>query len=106
MVEPKETRIYHIPSNNGVDPINLFVLWYGENKSQVVIRCWDHAWTAFWGAHWVEQVERFMLMDNVSYLVNSFSRTRTKREEKWLKDIILSIQEFLKEQGFVEVKHG
>lgn len=41
MMEIKETRIYRIPSQNNIDPIDLFVTWYGEHRSQVVIRCWD-----------------------------------------------------------------
>ncbi|CAM0618814.1 hypothetical protein V7I38_02625 [Acinetobacter baumannii] len=100
MMEIKETRIYRIPSQNNIDPIDLFVTWYGEHRSQVVIRCWDKAWTAYWGGHWVEEVERFLLMDNIEYLVTSLARTRAHQERNWLKNIIKSIQQYLKAQGF------
>ena len=49
-MEIKEIRTHHIPAQDGVDPIDVFIVWYGCCKSQVTIRCWDKAWTAYWGA--------------------------------------------------------
>lgn len=103
--EIKETRIYRIPKQLGVDPIDLFIDWYGDEKSQVTIRCWDTAWTAYWGGHWDEKVERFLVDEKrIGYLVNSFSRTHNTRETKWLRNIMASVQEHLKQLGFEKAK--
>jgi len=93
----KEVRTYHIPAQDGVDPIDLFIVWYGECKSQVTIRCWDQAWTAYWGGHWEEKVENFMSTHTgVDYLVTSFSRTRSTTERKWVRQIVESIRKHFK----------
>ena len=96
-MEIKEIRTHHIPAQDGVDPIDVFIVWYGEHKSQVTIRCWDKAWTAYWGGHWEEKVEKFLSEHaGVGYLVNSFSRTRSRTEQKWLREILESIRKYLK----------
>lgn len=103
-MQVKEVRTHHIPSQDGVDSINLFVVWYGECRSQVTIQCWDHAWTAYWGAHWVERVEDFITdPEIIDYLISSFSRTRQARERKWLRQIIESIRKYFKN---LEVQNG
>ena len=95
-MEVKEVRIHHVPAQDGVDPIDLFIVWYGEHKSQVTLRCWDHAWTAYWGGHWEERVEPFLSKHaTIGYLVNSFSRTQSPREKKWLRQILESIRKYL-----------
>lgn len=96
-MEVKEVRVHHIPAQNSVDPIDVFIVWYGECKSQVTIRCWNQAWTAYWGGHWDERVEKFILENaDIDYLVTKFSRTRSNVERKWLREIIESVREYLK----------
>lgn len=96
-MEIKEIRTHHIPAQDGVDPIDVFIVWYGGCKSQVTIRCWDKAWTAYWGGHWEENVEKFLTEHTeIEYLVTSFSRTRSRTEQKWLREILESIRKYLK----------
>lgn len=96
-MEIKEVGTHHIPAQDGVDPIDVFIVWYGGCKSQVTIRCWDKAWTAYWGGHWEEKVEKFLSEHaGIEYLVGSFSRTRSRTEQKWLREIIESIRKYLK----------
>ena len=97
----KEVRSHHIPAQNKVDPIDIFICWYGEDKSQVTIRCWDSAWTAFRGGHSSEKVEKYLLdcleMGLDDHLVELFSRTRSPREIKWLTRIFNNIHLYLKD---------
>lgn len=96
----KEVRTYHIPAQDGVDPIDVFIVWYGECKSQITIRCWDSAWTGYRGGHWHEQVEKYITecvdQGSTDHLVELFSRTRSPKEIKWLTKIIESIHKYLK----------
>lgn len=99
-MEVKEVRVYHIPAQDGVDPIDLFIVWYGGCKSQITIRCWDHAWTGYRGGHWTERVENYLIdcVDNgmTDHLAYLFARTSRKTELKWLTRIIGSIHKYLK----------
>lgn len=99
-MEVKEVRIHHIPAQDGVDPIDVFIVWYGEHKSQITIRCWDQAWTGYRGGHWYEQAEKYLTecVDKglIDHLVSLFSRTQSHKERKWLKNIIGSIHKHLK----------
>ncbi|WP_218955590.1 hypothetical protein [Acinetobacter sp. YH12083] len=91
----EDIRTHHIPAQDGVDPIDVFIVWYGEHRSQVTIRCWDQAWTAYWGGHWERQVKNFISSHTgVCYLVNSFARTRGAVERKWLRQIVESIRKY------------
>lgn len=97
-MEIKEIRTHHIPAQNGVDAIDVFIVWYGECKSQVTIRCWDQAWTAYWNAHWDQRVEKFIADNaNTDYLVNNFARCKgDSMNMVRLKKIVKSIQKYLK----------
>ncbi|MCH7308380.1 hypothetical protein MMO38_09550 [Acinetobacter sp. NIPH 1852] len=99
-MEIKEVRIHHIPAQNGVDPIDVFIAWYGEHKSQITIRCWDCAWTGYRGSHWTEKVEKYLVncVDEgmTDHLVQLFSRTRSAKEIKWLTKIIGNIHQYFK----------
>ena len=106
MVEVKETRIHRIPAQHGVDPIDVFIDWYGEDKSQVTLRCWNQAWTYYWGAHGHKDVEHFLVETGADYKANCFTRAtgQKQREVMWLEKIFHSLEAFLKERGFGGVK--
>ncbi|WEI04060.1 hypothetical protein PYR78_03045 [Acinetobacter johnsonii] len=109
-MEVKEVRTHHIPAQTGVDPIDLFIVWYGEHKSQITIRCWDSAWTGYRGGHWTEKAENYLIecIDEgmTDHLVQLFSRTRSPREIKWLTQILGSIHKYLKELDKEETPNG
>lgn len=99
-MEIKEVRTHHIPAQDGVDPIDVFIVWYGDCKSQVTIRCWDKAWTGYRGGHHTPRVEDY-LVDCVEkgmtdHLVMLFSRTMQNSELSWLTKIIKNIHKHLK----------
>ncbi|MBF7691570.1 MULTISPECIES: hypothetical protein [Acinetobacter] len=96
----KQTRIHRIPAQKGVDPIDVFIDWYGDDQSQVTIRCWDSAWTSYWGAHGHQDIENYLAEVHNCSLVNRFARTQSSRELKWLKGICESIQFFFQENDF------
>lgn len=100
MNDVREVRVYHIPESNNVDPIDVFIVWYGECRSQITIRCWDRAWTAYRGGHLTEKVECYLVecVDRgmTDHLANLFSRTRSCAEIAWLKRIMVNISEYLK----------
>lgn len=95
----KQTRIYRVPAQKGVDPIDIFIDWYGDSQSRVTVRCWDSAWTNYWGAHGDEEVERFLVDSDACYLADKFRKTKSTRELKWLTEICESIQFFFQENG-------
>lgn len=104
MSKVQEVRVYHIPERVGIDAIDLFIVWYGGNASQITIRCWDRAWTGYRGGHWTEKAENYIVdcikEGMIDHLVTLFARTMQARELKWLRDILMSINTHLIEQGF------
>lgn len=101
MAQVKETRIHRIPKRGAVDPIDVFIDWYGEHQSQVTIRCWDTAWTSYWGGHWYAEVEHFLAEVSLDYLTTCMgSGLHRKKSEEWRRKVCESMQLFFQEQGF------
>ncbi|MDA3592784.1 hypothetical protein [Acinetobacter baumannii] len=103
-MEVKSVHAHHIPANNGVDPIDVFVVWYGEQAFQVTIRCWDCAWTAYRGSCGFKTIEEYFLEqwygqechEHVVQLFTTTSRHTTQREEKWLFKVVRSMCQHFK----------
>lgn len=102
MSKPQKIRTYHIPARDGLDDIDLIIFDHGPESSRIIIRCYDHAWTAWRGSHSSESIEDYLIKSNELGLAetNIFkpSTDFEKAEERWLKKIIKRICEFLKEQ--------
>ncbi|WP_455799074.1 hypothetical protein [Acinetobacter baumannii] len=103
-MEVKSVHSHHIPANNGVDPIDVFIVWYGEQAFQVTIRCWDCAWTAYRGSCGFKTIEEYFLKqwyecechEHVVQLFTTTSRHTTQREEKWLFKVVRNMCQHLK----------
>ena len=104
VMENQEVRTHHIPASNGVDPIDLFIAWYGNQAFQVTIRCWDCAWTGYRGSCGHDAIEDYFIdcwyeREIQEHLVQVFtanSRHTTQREEKWLFKIIRNVCQHFK----------
>jgi len=99
----KNIRTHQIPAQDGVDAIDVFCAWYGNQAYQITIRCWDHAWTACRGSCGYDQIEDYFIdiwfeRKYHEHLVNLFLRStrHTKTEEKWLHKILKNICEYFK----------
>lgn len=102
MSKPQAIRTYHIPAGDGLDEIDLIIFDHGPESSRIIIRCWDHAWTAWRGSHSAESIEDYLMKSNELGLAqtNIFKPSTgfEGTEEAWLKKIIKRICAFLREQ--------
>ena len=104
-MEIKEVRTHHIPEKNSVDPIDVFIVWYGKQAFQVTIRCWDCSWTGYRGSCGYDRIEDYFIdiwfeRGYHEHLIQVFlpnSRKATQREEKWLAKIIQNMCIYFKE---------
>ena len=104
VMEIQEVRTHHIPASNGVDPIDVFIAWYGNQAFQVTIRCWDCAWAGYRGSCGHDAIEDYFIdcwyeREIQEHLVQVFtanSRHTTQREEKWLFKIIRNVCQHFK----------
>lgn len=102
MTKPQAVRSYHIPAGDGLDDIDLIIFDHGPESSRIIIRCRDHAWTAWRGSHSAPSIEDYLIKSNEIGLAQTRmfqpSRGFEATEETWLKKIIKRICEFLIEQ--------
>ncbi|MDQ8951728.1 hypothetical protein RFH42_01980 [Acinetobacter rudis] len=102
MSTPK-THVHHIPAQNNVDSIDVFITWYRDQAFQITIRCWDHAWTAYRGGCGHDRLEDYFIecwceRGIKEHLINLFIRATqcSKREKKWLAQILGNMCEYFK----------
>ncbi|MGO3890128.1 MAG: hypothetical protein ACTJHW_04035 [Paenalcaligenes sp.] len=103
---PIDVRVYRFKPDN-LDPITVYVEQFSEVASRIIIHCWDQSWTAFWGGHGSEGLERFFLESDdgylFGYLISGWRWRLLKREVRnqadYLKRIIEAIKtEFAKHE--------
>lgn len=81
-VEESLVKKIYVSEIEALDPITILVEDFGEGHAEVIIKCWDKSWTAYWGAMGGD-VKEFFSRVNVSYLVNCFDRgIRSESDEK------------------------
>ncbi len=102
-METPKTHVHHIPAQNNVDSIDVFITWYRDQAYQITIRCWDHAWTAYRGGCGHDRLEDYFVScwfehGCKEHLVNLFIRAHqwSKREKKWLTQILGNVCEYFK----------
>ena len=96
-METKEVSTHHIPKQDDVGPINVFIINSGEGNFEVTITHWGCAWTARLFTHWEKEVEKFISTHaSIDSLVNSFSRNRTSKEEKLVRPVIEAVRKYFK----------
>ena len=103
MSKPQAIRTYHIPAGDKLDDIDLIIFDHGPESSRIIIRCWDHAWTAWRGSHSAASIEDYLIKSYELGLAQTGMFQPSKgfetTEEAWLKNIIKRICKYLKEQN-------
>lgn len=100
-----EIHTHHIPAQDGVDAIDVFIAWHGEQAFQVTIRCWDCAWTGYRGSCGYDRIEDYFVdvwfergyQEHLVGVFTASSRHTTQREEKWLFKIIRNVSKHFKD---------
>ena len=96
-MEIEEVITYHIPKQDDVSPISVFIINHDKGNFEVTITHRGCAWTARLFTHWEKEVEKFISTHESIYsLVSSFSRNRTSKEEKLVRPVIESIRKYFK----------
>ena len=96
-METKEVTTHHIPKQDDVGPIDVFIINSSEGRFDVTISYRDYAWTARLFTHWEKEVEKFISTHaSVASLVNSFSRNQTSKEEKLVRPVIEAVRKYFK----------
>lgn len=81
-IEESLVKKIYVSEIDSLDPITILVEDFGEGHAEVIIKCWDKSWIAYWGAMGGD-VKEFFSRVNVSYLVNCFDRgIRSESDEK------------------------
>ena len=96
-METEEVITYHIPKQDDVSPISVFIINHDKGNFEVTITHRGCAWTARLLTHWEKEVEKFISTHaSVDSLVHSFSRNQTSKEEKLVRPVIESIRKYFK----------
>ena len=96
-METEEVITYHIPKQDNVSPISVFIINHDKGNFEVTITHRGCAWTARLLTHWEKEVEKFISTHaSVDSLVHSFSRNQTSKEEKLVRPVIESIRKYFK----------
>ena len=96
-METKEVTTHHIPKQDDMGSIDVFIINSGEGRFEVTISHRGCSWTARLFTHWEKEVEKFISTHESIYsLVSSFSRNRTSKEEKLVRPVIESIRKYFK----------
>lgn len=96
---PTEVRVHRFHPN-GLDPIAVYVEQYGPESSRMTVQCYSRAWTAYWGAHGIKGLERFVVISHVDYIIDNltwgtcclFGSKQEERERAYLRGIVQAIQ--------------
>ena len=96
-METKEVITYHIPKQDDVSPISVFIINHDKGNFEVTITHRGCAWTARLFTHWEKEVEKFISTHaSVDSLVHSFSRNQTSKEEKLVRPVIEAVRKYFK----------
>ena len=96
-METEEVITYHIPKQDDVSPISVFIINHDKGNFEVTITHRGCAWTARLLTHWEKEVEKFIsTYASIDSLVHSFSRNQTSKEEKLVRPVIESIRKYFK----------
>ena len=78
-----------------LDPVTVYVEEIRPGASRITVRCFARAWTAYWGAHGNESVERFVRSCNADYVADNLqwgtNGLMLKRYEKLQREYLLRI---------------
>lgn len=96
-MEIEEVITYHIPKQDDVSPISVFIINHDKGNFEVTITHRGCAWTARLFTHWEKEVEKFISTHaSVDSLVHSFSRNQTSKEEKLVRPVIEAVRKYFK----------
>ena len=96
-MEIEEVITYHIPKQDDVGPIGVFIINHDKGDFEVTITHRGCAWTARLFTHWEKEVEKFISThESVYSLVISFSRNQTKKEVMLVKPVIEAVRKYFK----------
>jgi hypothetical protein len=96
-MEIEEVITYHIPKQDDVSPISVFIINHDKGNFEVTITHRGCAWTARLFTHWEKEVEKFISTHaSIDSLVHSFSRNQTSKEEKLVRPVIEAVRKYFK----------
>lgn len=98
-IEPQDFRIYRFHPDR-LDPVTVYIKQYSDTASRVIVQCYAQAWTAYWGAHGSDGVERFMLSCGNDYIADNLlwgtNGLLLKRHEAAQREYLIRIIEAIK----------
>lgn len=98
-IETRQCDYITISGADRLDPIKVFFEDTAEGAGQITVTCYGSAWSAYFGAMGDRNIKQFALSASADYLAGamlSTIRKATKREEQYLKRIVLAVQDVLR----------
>lgn len=83
-----------------LDPVTVYVEEIRPGASRITVQCYAQAWTAYWGSHGQESVERFVCDSHAEYVADNLqwgtnglmNKAKTKLQREYLLRIVRAMQ--------------
>lgn len=99
-IEPATAQVFRIEDAPALDPITVVLMDYGNGKGKIIVEVFGTAWSAYWGAMGSTLI-RFLSNCNPDYVASRMmpgDRRILKREEAYLKRVVVAVLEAIEQQ--------
>lgn len=79
--ESSTVQKLYITDVQALDPITLIYENFGSNRGQIIVKCYDKVWSAFWGGMGCDDVLDFVRKTGNEYLVDRLAPYGTKKKD-------------------------
>lgn len=81
------TTTTHTIASPTLDPITIIIQDFEPGRGEIIVKCFDCAWTAFWGSTGNDSIADFLKRVSANYVANNLIRGRrqwisNKRQEE------------------------